>query len=223
MLKNIAFKFVVVLLFSAIVAGNSNAADFKGGLMTGYSNGLSFEFRGNISQFAQGFPFQIEFGIGYTSLDPGNAADARRIFINDATNGDPEKSGRIWDFRLDFLYPVNWLGANNTYIYAGPRLGLFNGNFKFIGGNEDFDITSDQWALGTGLKAFFPMGQRFNLVVSTGVDFYFYDALSGHDTSYSSDGENINARNDYKFEDANEAINQPRLRLNIMMGIAYRF
>jgi len=215
--------FTSLLLIIIFFVGSSDAATFKSGLLTGYSNGFSFELRSGLSQFAQGFPFQFELGIGYTSLDPGSAADARRIFINDATNGDPEKSGRIWDFRFDFLYGVNWLGFGDTYVYAGPRLALFNGNFKFIGGNEDFDITNDQWGLGVGLKSFFPMSRRFDLVISAGTDYYFSNSMSGHDTVYSPDGEDINARNDYNFDDADEAINQPKFRLNLMMGFVYRF
>jgi hypothetical protein len=34
-------------------------------------------------------------------MNPGNAADVRKIFINDATNGDLEKSGWMWDVRFD--------------------------------------------------------------------------------------------------------------------------
>jgi hypothetical protein len=39
--------------------------------------------------------------LAYTNMNPGNPADARKIFINDATNGDPEKSGWMWDVRFD--------------------------------------------------------------------------------------------------------------------------
>ena len=36
---------------------------------------------------------------------------------------------------------------SHAYVFAGPRYGSFTGNFKFIGGNEDFDVTSSHWGL----------------------------------------------------------------------------
>ena len=50
-------------------------------------------------------------GIGYTTLDPGNASDARRIFINNATNGVPKKKGKAFDYRLDFMWETNVLNS----------------------------------------------------------------------------------------------------------------
>ena len=97
--------------------------------------------------------------MGHTRLDPGIAADARKIFINDATNGTPEKSGWMWDLRMDFLYRLRILGLQDAYAYAGVRYSMFTGNFKYIGGNEDFDVTSNQWGWGAGVKASFPMGK----------------------------------------------------------------
>ena len=54
---------------------------------------------------------------GYTQLNPSDALDARHIFINDNTNGTPQKKGRIFDFRLDFLIPVAI--ADDTFLKIG--------------------------------------------------------------------------------------------------------
>jgi hypothetical protein len=32
-------------------------------------------------------------------------------------------------------------------LVFGPRYSTFNGNFKYVGGNEDFDIKSKQWGV----------------------------------------------------------------------------
>ena len=100
---------------------------------------------------------------------------------------------------------------------------MFTGNFVFIGGNEDCDITSNQWGLGLGLKAYFEMSNRFDFVTSVGFDYFFSNTLSGHDTEYSPDGENVNGRNDYTFDDADDAINQPKLQPRLMVGVNYHF
>ena len=218
-LKLLGFIWFLCLL----MVTSTPAADFSGDLLVGYKGGLGFQANFVSANFARGFPMNLQFGIAYTRLDPGKAAAARRIFINDATNGDPEKSGSMWDFRLDFLYRVRWLSLQNAYVYTGPRYSMFTANFVFIGGNEDFDITTNQWGLGLGLKAYFEMSNRFDFVTSIGFDYFFSNTLSGHDTEYSPDGENVNGRNDYTFDDADDAINQPKLQPRLMVGINYHF
>jgi hypothetical protein len=47
--------------------------------------------------------------------------------------------------------------------------------------------------------------------------------LYGHDTSYSPDGENVNDRKGFTFEDADNAVNQPKHNLKAMVGLGYNF
>ena len=198
------------------------ADNFAGGFMIGYNGGLGFEGALKIGQFAQGFPFHLRIGLGYTSVsNPGKAWDARRIFINDNANGDPEKSGHYWDFSFDLLYKVSLFNMKEGYVYFGPRYSSFTGNFNFVGGNEDFDVTSGQWGLGSGLIAYFPISAKMNFTAAGGLAYYFASTLTGHDTSYSPDGEHVNARNDYDYDDANDAINQPRLEFRAMIGLSF--
>ncbi len=84
----------------------------------------------------------IRVGAGYAWLDPGNSAGARRIFINNATNGVPETQGHTWDVRLDFLYATTMWGSVDSDLLTGPRYARFLGNFRYVGGNEDFDVVS---------------------------------------------------------------------------------
>jgi hypothetical protein len=200
-----------------------HSAEYSGSVLVGYNGGPGFEMNGRVGQFAEGFPLELQLAMAYTGLNPGNAADARRIFINNATNGDPKKSGHVWDFRFDFLYRLSWLNIKYAYLHIGPRYSMFTGNFKFIGGNEDFDVTSDQWGLGTGLNTYFPMGKKFYLNLTGGFDYYFKGDLTGHDTIYRSDGEHVNPREDYGYGDADSAINQPKFQFRLMIGVAYIF
>jgi len=188
-----------------------------GGVL-GYQRGLTFQLTGTVKDFASGLPVQARLLLGRTSVDPGSATDARRIFINDATNGTPRESGHTWDFGLDGLYAI---GAR-TSAFGGIRYSRFKANFKFVGGNEDFDVTSSHWGLAAGVEAVYPMGQRTSLVLMGGGEYFLSSRLTGHDTSYSPDGDNVNPRQDYTYSDADKAVGQPTLRPMALAGVSYR-
>jgi len=214
------------ILLIVFLLGNLNiySADLSSGLSFGYSGGPGLMINGMAGNFAQNFPFKARLAFGYTSIDnPGKALGARRIFINNATNGRSEKHGWLWDIRLDMFYRTSIFGISDAYFFGGPRYAMFNGNFNFVDGNENFDVTSNQWGWGLGLSKFFRMNKNFHLVVETGLDYFFESTLTGHDTSYSPDGEHVNSREDFSYKDADNAVNQPALGLRLLMGINYAF
>lgn len=197
-------------------------AVFGGSFLLGYGGGPGGQVGLTASEFARGLPFAVRLGVGYRGTDPGNALAARANFINDNTNGTPEESGRVWDFRFDFLVPVNWFDFGRSYLVFGPRHARFKGTFDFIGGNEKFEVTSNSWALGAGMESHFAMSARTDFVLAAGLDYYFDATLTGHDTSYAPDGEEVNGRQDYDYSTADEAINEPELEVNVMLGVGYR-
>jgi hypothetical protein len=219
---------MIVLIGHAAMAQSSNLGDrtdprVSVGIRAGYNAGAGIEGYGILSDFAQGFPFAVRLAVSRTAVQPGSAWDARRVFINNNTNGEPEKRGRTLDVKFDFLAPVSLLSLPRTHAYAGVRHASFSGNFRFVGGNEDFDVTSGQWGLGAGLESYFPISPRVDFVVNGGLDHFFGGSLSGHDTSYSPDGEDINPREDYTYSDADAAIAQPKWEPVLMLGFGYRF
>ena len=220
-------KKIVLIAFGALLLNTPNnlfATKYSAGVALGYNNGFGFQANGILSNFAQDFPLKLRLAIGYSiTSNPGSSPDARRVFINNATNGTPEKQGWFWDYKFDFMYRVNWLSMQRLYLYGGPRYESFTGNFKYIGGNEDFDVTTSQWGVGTGLQSFFSISPTLDLTLSTGVDYFFSSMLKGHDTEYYPDNENVNPREDYNYSDADKAINQPDFLLNFMIGINYKF
>jgi hypothetical protein len=221
-MSNRTMRFCIAIL----AMGFSSAAfatDFSTGILLGYRGGASALLTGTVSGFAQGFPLAFEFGIGHSRLDPGNPLDARRIFINDNENGTPEKMGWMWDLRFDFLYRLHVSGMNDFALLAGVRRALFTANFRYVGGNEDFNVSSDQWGFGLGTRMLFAMNRNVNLEVMAGFDYYPAGTLYGHDTSYSPDGETVNGKHDYTYKDAAAAINQPRLQPALLVGIGYTF
>jgi len=198
-------------------------------LQTGYNRGYGIMGSFYIHEIAEGLPGNLRLSIGMNWMNPGNAADARRIFINNATNGVPEKKGTSLDFRADYMMPYKLFNFKDSYLVFGPRYSRFNANFNYVGGNEKFDITSKQWGIGMGLESYFKMTSNLDLSFATGLDYFFNSSLDGHDTSYSPNNDNINARDNnqnnnvpFTFKDANKAIKQPQLMPRIMVGILYR-
>jgi hypothetical protein len=201
---------------------------FTAGIITGYNKGYGFQGNFTAHNFENDFPFQLRFGLGYTFLNPGNAADARRIFVNNATNGTPEKKGRSMDYRLDFMVPRSILNVDDSYLVLGPRFSTFMGDFKYVGGNEDFEVKSHQWGIGADIEHHFRMIKNIEFVLNYGLDLYFPGKLSGHDTSYSHDNDNVNPKNDnqndnieFSYKDADKAINQPKFMPHIMIGVNF--
>jgi hypothetical protein len=219
------------LILSTLATGQTTGkktAGLHASIMTGYSGGYGIQTNISLRDIASTFPFDLRLGIGYSMFNPGIALDARRIFINNATNGVPEKSGRAFDYRLDFLMSKSILGLNNSFLLFGPRYSSFKGNFKFIGGNEDFDVVSKQWGLGTGLENHFRISARLEIIFGAGLDFYFPNTLTGHDTSYSPDNDNVNPREDiynndieFIYKDADRAINQPKFVPRALIGLSF--
>jgi len=225
MLKRII---IILVLFSTLLVSQTNEyskirkSKFAFGAQVGMFNGFGGQINFLTSNFADNFPLAAKLSIGISFLDPGDPLAARRVFINDNSSGIPEKSGSIWSFGLDFMYRYSILNLKRNYFYFGPRYTMFTGNFNFIGGNEDFDVTSDQWGLGAGVENYFRIISSIDLVLNFGLDYYFPNRLYGHDTSYTSEGEDINPRNNYSFSDADKAINQPLMQVRATIGFNYR-
>jgi len=221
LLKSVNRIAVIGLVF---LITHVQALDYSAGVALGYNGGPGVYVNGMLDNFAVNFPFKMRLGMGYTSLrDPGSPTAARKIFINNATNGRPEEHGWQLDFRWDFLYRVKWLGMPDAFVYGGPRYVLFTANFNFVDGNENFDITSSHWGWGAGILSSFRISKKLKLVVDGGLDYFIAAPISGHDTTYDPNGEDVNPREDYTYDDADEAINQPKLGLRLMMGINYYF
>ncbi len=219
-------KWLIITLLSIGFALNAQTTKISLGVQTGYNGGFGIQPQLTVYNLTKDVKMHLRISIGYTSLNPGNALEARRIFINNNTNGTPEKSGTNLDARLDFMFPNKIL--NNSYINFGPRYSSFKADYKFIGGNEFFDVTSTQWGLGIGAGNFFKISKKLDLEFSLGADYYFPSTLTGHDTSYSPDNENINPRKDnqndnkpFTYDDADAAINQPKFVPRLMLGINY--
>lgn len=200
-------------------ASQGPGRSFVVGGMMGFADGFTLQGQFLARDLTPSLPFEARLRLGWTRLDPGSSSEARRIFINNATNGTPEKKGRAIDLDLDVLIPSRSVPGDLGFWSVGVRRSSFRGNFKYVGGNEDFDVTSTHWGLGVGTESRFVLGSRTWLVVDAGLDWFGGSRLQGHDTSYSPDGDDVNPREDYEYGDADGAINQPKLRPVLLLGV----
>jgi hypothetical protein len=211
---------IVAVFFSVHIAV---AADAFSSVLVGTKGGLSFRAGVGVSNFAVGFPLGMQFGLTYSSVEPGDPFPARRVFIANADNGTPETAGHTWDLRMDFLYDLKIRGPKAIYVYAGPRLSFFDGTFRFVGANEEFDVTSTQWGLGLGLEGLFALSSKVDLTIAAGFDGYLNGPIHGHDTTYNPDDINVNPRENFTYKDAKEVIYTPRFQPTAMIGMSYVF
>jgi len=211
-----------VLVLATAIAGSTRAADLRSELLAGYAGGPGGQINLTAYHFVENSQLGIRFGMGYAILSPGDAIMARRIFINNADNGTPEKAGHAFTWRMDFLGPTASHNGVGWSLYGGPRYSRFTANFAYVGGNEDFDVRAHQWGLGGGADYCAPINDEVSLRLSGGADYYFRSTLEGHTTSYSPDNDNVNPHEDYKYADAAAAINQPGLQLRCLAGVQFR-
>lgn len=209
--------------FNGRTASNPGVRDFTGQIVTGFYSGVGVHCSGTLNNFAEGFPFGLRVGLGYARVAPGDAVAARRIFIDQNTNGSPKGWAKLWDTRIDVIYPVQIGSLKHSNVFGGLRHGYFNAHFEYIGGNETFDVTSNSWGLGGGVETSFPVSPRVSMMFSVGADYFFRSLLSGHDTYYRPNGDDLHAKEDFTYDDADEAIKQPDMELRVMFGVTYDF
>lgn len=220
-LTTIVFALFANISFSQPLPTFSATPKYFLDIQTGYTNNFAISVSGTIADFTYDVPLAIKFGMSYNFRDAGDPWAARKIFINDNTDGDPQKSAHSFDFRMDFAYPINIFPVRKTYLYAGPRLSFYTATFEFVGGNEFFDIQSTQFGLGTGLETHLGISQNLSFVISGAFDYFFDSELGGHDTFYNPDGTDISGRLDYTYDDADEAISQPNYEVRLMVGLCF--
>ena len=216
-----ALIFITAKLFSQTAPPLAANPKFSLGVLFGYTDNFGVNVSGTISEFSYDIPMAIKFSAGYNVRDAGNPLDARKIFINDNTNGDPDKSGHSIDFRLDFAYPINLFSIRKSLLYVGPRYSMHTSTFDFVGGNEFFDISTSQFGLGAGLETYFGISPNLSFVFSGGFDYYFDAQIGGHDSFYNPDGTDISGREGYTYQDAAKSINQPKYEFRFLAGLSF--
>jgi len=216
-----AFIFITVEVSSQTAPPLAANPKYSLGVLFGYTGNFGINASGTISEFSYDIPLSIKFSGGYNIREAGNPLDARKIFINDNTNGDPDESAHSIDLRLDFAYPINIFSIRKSLLYLGPRYSMHTSTFDFVGGNEFFDITTSQFGLGAGLETYFGISPNLSFVFSGGFDYYFDSQIGGHDSFYNPDGTDISGREGFTYQDAAKSINQPKYEFRFLAGLSF--
>jgi hypothetical protein len=100
------FGWNLSLVVAILLAGTTSSfgADFSTGVQFGCVGAPGAQVYVQASDFASDLPIDLRLGLEYASPEPGSPTDARRIFINNATNGVVQESGNTWGYRLDLAY-----------------------------------------------------------------------------------------------------------------------
>jgi len=196
---------------------------YSGEFTAGYRSGWGYEALVVAQDLVRGSQLRVRVGLRYATVNAGRAMDARHVFINDNTNGTPVQHAHTTGLKLDVLYPVHLFGQRHLYAFGGPRGAWYTADYRFVGGNEDFEVTSNHWGLGGGLEKRYRMSPRVALTLAVGLDYYFPSMIYGHDTSYSPDGTSVNGRDGYTYADADRAVGQPKLDPQLTLGFEYQF
>lgn len=189
------------------------------GVTLGYNSGQGIDATISPQHLFGQSPLRARFGVRYASVNAGDAALARHVFINDNTNGTPQQSGHTMGLKFDLLYPVRLFASTQTHAFAGFRYTRFTGDYRYVGGNEDFEIVSHHWGFGGGLETAYPVSRRVAMTLTAGLDYFLPSRLYGHDTAYSPDGTTENPKAGYTYADADRAVGQPKLAPIMMVGL----
>ena len=210
MSKNLISIVLLVLLTAA-----AGAMDLYEEFRFGYGNDFAAELGFRITDISPELPLSLKASGGYIrQISAGNADDARAIFINDATNGTPSEYGESWYYGVTIGYTIFSGDTFQVEAFGVGRQNIYNAFFVFTGGNEAFRVTTTQFGVGGGAELVFSGdGGTAEFALSGGVEYYFPSRIDSHGTYfYTPDGTDSRPRNDYTYEDADAAINQPTLR-----------
>ncbi len=191
------------------------------GVNLGSAEGPGFQIHTSVRDFTRGMPLSARVAIGYNKADAGDPLAARRVFINNNTNGTPTDEAHCYQFRFDFLYRLTEGPGKRINVFLGPRYARYTAEYVYVGGNEDFEVRTSPWGLGGGLEASLDVGPAAELLLQLGLDHFRRADLTGHDTTYTPDGVDINPREDYDYGSADEAVDQPRTEVLAMVGLQF--
>lgn len=184
--------------------------------------GVSIALR--LEENSRDFPFFVQARGGYIyQTDPGNATDARQIFINDNTGGNIEKYGESYLIALDLGWKWKTFEKISIEFTLSGLWNYYSANYSFIGNNEAFTVTTKPFGLGAGAALRLPLSDsRTSLLIKGGVEYFPKAQLNAHGTYYyTPEGKDDRPRNDFTYEDADAAVNQPGFRGLIQIAFLY--
>ena len=218
MIKKALFFCLFTLTYSAF------SLDFFHEISAGYYGDLGISMALRLENPTPDFPFFAQVRGGYIyQFDPGNATEARKIFINDTTGGNIEKYGESYLVGIDLGWKWKDLDEFSVEFLLSGLWNYYSAHYAFIGNNEAFSVTSSPFGIGAGAAVRIPLSNTDSFfILKGGTEYFFKTRLDAHGTYfYSPDGDDDRPRNSYTYEDADSAVNQPEFRAYVQLGILY--
>ncbi|MBB6481209.1 hypothetical protein [Spirochaeta isovalerica] len=193
-------------------------------LAVGYYNDLGVTLGLRLDDSESDFPLfiQVRSGASY-QFEPGNAEEARKIFINDNQGGNIQEYGLSLMVALDAGWKIPVKDNLTAELTVSGLINHYQAHFAFIGNNEAFSVKSTGWGvgLGGGLRMGFSRS-RTSISVKAGLEFFPKTRIDAHGTFYyNPDGLDDSPRQDYTYDDADSAINQPFFRPYVQVGFLF--
>lgn len=217
------FRVLIITFFISI----SSIFSFESyhDLSVGFNSDMGVYMGLRLDDFSTSTPISFTARGGYIyQKDPGDATEARKIFINDNGGGNIEKYGESYNIALEVGY--TWLQNKNFSLDLSVAgiLDYYNANFAYIGDNEAFTVKTSAYGLGGGITLKVPITSTNNyFVIKTGMEYYFKSTIEAHGTyTYTPDETDDNPRDDYTYSDADEVINQPEMNVYVLLGVIYK-
>lgn len=215
-------RFLLFCLFS--LSSSVFSLDLFHEVSAGYHGDLGVSMALRLEDPTPDFPFFAQLRGGYIYQgDPGNATEARKIFINDNSGGNIEKYGESYLIGIDLGWKWREMENYSVEFILSGLWNYYSAHYTFIGNNEAFSVTSSPFGIGAGAAMRIPLSNTDSFfMLKGGAEYFFKSRLDAHGTYfYSPDGDDDRPRNNYTYEDADAAVNQPELRTYLQLGVLY--
>lgn len=193
-------------------------------LAVGYYDDLGITLGLRLEDEKSHFPVYIQGRLGITyQFDPGNAEDARKIFINDNQGGNIQEHGQSYLLALDLGWKILQKDSLQLELNVSGIMNHYNAHFAFIGNNEAFIVRTTAMGIGLGGGMNLDISDsQTSLIIKGGVEYFPKSRIDAHGTYYyTPDGNDDKTRQDYGYSDADGSINQPVFRPYMMVGIIF--
>lgn len=228
-MKKYLYIFILLMVSTEIFSLNIPRSSFLIGADTGFQNGYGVGLHTGLYNLDTQVPVGFNGGFFWSyQSNPGNANEARKIFINDNEGGTVEESGSSFLFYMNGLYDFYSYKTIDLLAYFGPRYNFYRAHFTFIGDNEDFTVKTNQFGFGFGIQPVVKVSKKVFIHLNIGVDFFFASRIEAHgEFYYNPDSQDDNPRaaennKDYTYSDANKSINDPATEMILKASVSYK-
>ena len=208
-----------------LLLGAAPAAAVDGTVAAGWNVGLGLDVGSRtFDHFTRDLPLSARLGLGYHNADAGRSLRGpQHLHQRQHQRRSPRSSGRGLAAALRPAVPGLQARRRTSCTpwsaRAHARLQPPTSTTSAATRTSTSPATPGAWASAS--RATSPSRRPPTFVLQAGFDWYGKAKLAGHDTAYLPSGDDVNPRNDYDWDDADAAIDQPRWEVVFSMGVRF--